>query len=145
MCVRIEAWIRGDERARRKLQRLAANADDLRPGWDKVLGRLRDEEIRIFGTRGYGKWPANSPRTIARKGGDTPLIDEGWLNHALTRQNARGGVSRRTRTRAVFGVNDRGKLFYARMVGKRRPFIVPDDRAERIAVRTLIEHLESEN
>lgn len=136
-----EVILSGDERALRNLQALAARADDLRPGWEKVLGALRREEITIFGTRGYGKWPANAKSTAARKGGDTPLIDQGWLNHALTREHARGAVARRSKTRAVFGVNDRGKLFYSRFVGKRRPFIVPDERADRIAVRTLLEHL----
>lgn len=142
--MRVEAFISGDERARRKLQRLAANAEDLRPGWEKVLGQLRQEEIRIFGTRGYGTWPRNSSRTVARKGVDSPLIDTGRLNDALTRKGARGSVGNRTKTRAVFGVNDR-VIYWSRFVGKRRPFVVPEDRAERIAVRALIEHLESEN
>lgn len=133
----------GDDRARRRLDRLAARAEDLRPGWEKVLGKLREEEIRIFSTRGYGTWPANADETIARKGSSRPLIDTGHLNDALTRRRARGSVSRTARAYALFGVNDR-TIFYSRFVGKRRPFIVSEQRADRIATRALLEHLEGD-
>lgn len=136
-----QVLLSGDDRARRRLQRLADRAEDLRPGWEKVLGKLRQEEIRIFSTRGYGTWPENAPETVARKGGSHPLIDTGRLNDALTRKRARGSVSRTARAYALFGVNDR-TLFYSRFVGKRRPFIVSERRADRIATRALIEHLE---
>ena len=36
-----------------------------------------------FDTRGFGTWPENKPSTVARKGSDTPLIDDGTLRHAI--------------------------------------------------------------
>jgi hypothetical protein len=36
-----------------------------------------------FDTRGFGTWPENKPSTIARKGSDAPLIDDGTLRHAI--------------------------------------------------------------
>ena len=36
-----------------------------------------------FDTRGFGTWPENKPSTIAGKGSDAPLIDDGTLRHAI--------------------------------------------------------------
>ena len=56
-----------------------------------VLGIFEDIGIagesviqEAFDTRGFGTWPENKPSTIARKGSDTPLIDDGTLRHAIS-------------------------------------------------------------
>ena len=40
--------------------------------------------LSAFETKGFGKWPDNSPATIARKGSDKPLIDTSQLRRAVT-------------------------------------------------------------
>jgi hypothetical protein len=37
-----------------------------------------------FDTRGFGQWKENADSTIARKGSDAPLIDEGLLRKSIT-------------------------------------------------------------
>ena len=55
----------------------------VRPALTK-LGRISKAIIQnAFDTRGFGLWAENSPRTIARKGSDAPLIDHGELRRAV--------------------------------------------------------------
>jgi len=37
-----------------------------------------------FDTRGFGTWKENADRTVAAKGSDAPLINDGTLRHAVT-------------------------------------------------------------
>jgi hypothetical protein len=37
-----------------------------------------------FDTRGFGTWPPDSDKTIARKGSDAPMIDSGLARKAMT-------------------------------------------------------------
>lgn len=51
----------------------------------KKVGVVAEEVIQeAFATRGFGKWKANKPSTIARKGSDSPLIDTGQLRRSIT-------------------------------------------------------------
>lgn len=51
----------------------------------ELLG-IKAESIiqKAFATGGFGKWAANSPRTIAKKGSSAPLIDTGELRKSIT-------------------------------------------------------------
>ena len=40
--------------------------------------------LDAFATRGSGKWKPNSPKTVALKGSDSPLIDTGELRKSIT-------------------------------------------------------------
>ena len=60
----------------------------------REIGQIAEGEIdKAFATSGFGTWPDNSPRTIARKkGGNSPLIDTGKLRRAVSsRVVAKGG------------------------------------------------------
>ena len=51
----------------------------------EVLGLQAEVAIQeAFETRGFGQWKANDPKTIKRKGSDSPLIDTGELRRAIT-------------------------------------------------------------
>ena len=51
----------------------------------KQLGLMAEVIIqKAFATRGYGKWRPNSPRTVAEKGSDAPLIDTAQLRRSIT-------------------------------------------------------------
>ena len=39
---------------------------------------------KAFTNKGYGRWPANAPSTIKRKGSSQPLIDTGILRNSVT-------------------------------------------------------------
>lgn len=50
-----------------------------------TLGIIGESVVqRAFSTRGFGKWPPNSPATIARKKSDSPLIDTAQLRKSIT-------------------------------------------------------------
>lgn len=50
-----------------------------------LLGAKALEIVLLgFETAGFGQWAPNKPATIARKGSDQPLIDEGQLRRAQT-------------------------------------------------------------
>lgn len=123
--------IHGDEELERRLEELASRAQDLSPAWERVMPRLRSEERELFLSRGHGRWPSNRPSTIRRKGRNSPNIDQGRLFRALTLDRTTGSVRRRSKTQMTFGVNDQ-RIFWARFVGKQRPFIVDEKTAERI-------------
>lgn len=49
-----------------------------------LLGVKAENIIQqAFDTRGFGQWRANAPRTIAAKGSDMPLINEGQLRRSV--------------------------------------------------------------
>jgi len=51
----------------------------------KILGMAAEGYVKqAFSTGGYGKWPANTPETVARKGSSKPLIDTGELRRSIT-------------------------------------------------------------
>ncbi len=51
----------------------------------KQLGIMAEVIIqKAFATRGFGKWRPNSPRTVAEKGSDAPLIDTAQLRRSIT-------------------------------------------------------------
>lgn len=51
----------------------------------KLLGTLAERVVlTAFSTRGYGRWPANSPATIAKKKSEMPLIDSGQLRRSIS-------------------------------------------------------------
>lgn len=62
----------------------------------REIGQIAEGEIdKAFATSGYGEWPANSPRTIARKkGGTSPLIDTGKLRRAISSRVVPKGAKR---------------------------------------------------
>jgi hypothetical protein len=47
-------------------------------------GMLGRQAAQRWFTDARNNWPANSPRTIAEKGSDAPLIDTGQLRRSLT-------------------------------------------------------------
>lgn len=50
-----------------------------------LLGAKAEEIVdNAFATGGFGEWPPNSPRTIAAKGSDKPLIDTQQLRKSIT-------------------------------------------------------------
>jgi len=55
-------------------------------GFKSVMNQLGILSVRVvdqaFATAGYGKWPANSPMTIALKGSSSPLIDTAQLRQS---------------------------------------------------------------
>lgn len=49
-----------------------------------LIGIFAEQIVdEAFQTGGWGQWPANKPETIARKGSDKPLIDEGQLRRSI--------------------------------------------------------------
>jgi hypothetical protein len=55
------------------------------------IGIAAEGEIQdAFDTRGFGTWAANDPKTVKRKGSDSPLIDKAVLRKSIT---SKAGVS----------------------------------------------------
>lgn len=53
----------------------------------KHMGIMAEKIVQnAFATRGFGRWPENSPRTIMRKKSDSPLIDTAQLRKSITSQ-----------------------------------------------------------
>lgn len=51
----------------------------------KEVGVLAENVVdEAFATRGKGRWAPNAPRTIQKKGSDSPLIDKGKLRRSVT-------------------------------------------------------------
>lgn len=51
----------------------------------EAMGKACLEAIEgAFETKGYGQWASNAPSTIAKKGADTPMVDEGILKEAYS-------------------------------------------------------------
>jgi hypothetical protein len=54
-------------------------------GMFKRLGAIGETVVQnAFASSGDGKWPANAPATISKKGSESPLIDSGELRQAIT-------------------------------------------------------------
>lgn len=50
-----------------------------------ILGIAAENAVQeAFATGGYGKWAANKPATIKRKGSSAPLIDSGEMRRSVT-------------------------------------------------------------
>jgi len=60
----------------------------LQKGFKSVLGNLGILATKVvdqaFASAGYGRWPANSPMTIAFKGSSSPLIDTAQLRQSIS-------------------------------------------------------------
>lgn len=54
----------------------------LHRGMEKACVMLRDEAKSAIGTYKYG-WPSLAPSTLARKSGDTPLLETGQLQGSI--------------------------------------------------------------
>ena len=132
--------VRGDEDARRRLDEIGDRASDLSGAWDRLLPQLRREQRIVFATRGHGRWPANDPKTIRQKGHDRPMVDSGKLLAALTLPGAPGSVAQKRNTSLAFGVDDRS-IYWAKFVGKRRPFIVSERIAGRLGADAVNDYL----
>lgn len=67
----------------KKKKELISNGDLIK--FFSLIG-IKAEEIiqKAFETQGFGKWAANSPSTIAKKGSSAPLIDTGELRKSIT-------------------------------------------------------------
>lgn len=51
----------------------------------QTLGLISEKIVlSAFNSAGFGSWPANSARTIARKGSSMPLIDTGQLRKSIS-------------------------------------------------------------
>jgi len=58
----------------------------------KILGIAAEGFVKqAFSTGGFGKWAANKPSTIDRKGSSKPLIDTGELRRSITSDVAKKG------------------------------------------------------
>lgn len=64
--------------------------EEAKVAWQKAhrdLGIAGEAIVqKAFRTRGFGDWAPNSPRTIERKGSDSPLIDTAQLRRSITSQ-----------------------------------------------------------
>lgn len=138
--MRLVTVIKGDEELQRRFDGIEGRAADLTGAWEKVIPQFRSHEREIFATKGHGIWPPNSPRTIARKGRDQPLVDTGRLQRALTANRASGSFTRRQKTQMVFGVND-DRIPYANFLGEVRPFIIGERTAGKIGAKAVEEYL----
>lgn len=51
----------------------------------QMLGVVGEQVVdKAFESRGFGRWPANAPYTIRKKGSDSPLIDKAILRKSIT-------------------------------------------------------------
>jgi phage gpG-like protein len=126
----------GAELAARLLGRTGKRLDDPRPGLRLVFDYLREIETQQFATGGRargGGWDENHPLTAKRKGHSRPLVASKRLMRSLTGKRGAGARRDVSRTEAHFGT----KVWYARFVVKRRPFLVFDRRDRRAIKRIL--------
>ena len=74
--------------------------------WQKIVLAMEEAEQGYFdnATGPDGQpWPKLSPVTIAKKGRDTILIDEGLLVESLTRSGGQNAIRDMTLDEVVFG------------------------------------------
>lgn len=93
--LRIEEF--GDVQLSRSLLRFGDVAGDMRPAFRRIASRFAqvgEQQFDSEGQFGSGGWDPLAASTIAAKGNDTILVDEGDLRESLTGDDDRPGVRR---------------------------------------------------
>lgn len=157
--MRFELVATGDERASRRISRMARRSRRTRPALDDMVGVLLDAETRHF-KAGARRWTKLTPGSIARKRRDRnprvranarrTLRGRGVLERALTERGAPGQYVRFTRDELVFGLQrGQGAAYYGRFhqggkgVPKRIVLPKPNARTRRGLADVMRHHLTS--
>lgn len=106
MGVGLHYTINGDTQVEHDLLGLGARAIEPRPVLELIAEQLRGIERELFDTEGKGTWAPLAASTIARKGNDRILVDQGALMKSLTEQSGGDHFEVIQRTELFFGTSD---------------------------------------
>lgn len=105
MGVGLHYTIKGDKEVEHDLLGLSARAIEPRPVLTLIAEQLRGIERELFETEGKGTWAPLASSTVARKGNDKILVDQGDLMDSLT-ESGGDNFAIIQRNELIFGTSD---------------------------------------
>ena len=113
--------VEGDE-LERLLRRAGRSVEDLSSTMAVVAEDLVAAAVDNIDTRGQGTWEPNKPSTIAKKGSDQPMVDDGVLLGSIRPDSGPDWAMASTNVDYIVYSLDGGDI-----IPKRNPFEVGDD------------------